>query len=312
MCMFPTFRHVVVNNPYFRPFTCLVQCSCGKCVECLNSRVRDWSFRCFCEFKNYHYDECSFVTLTYDEEHRLLHEQNEDWKEDFQKFMKRLRKQVFKKYGKKIRFVCTSEFGELRGRIHRHMLLFGLPYDIQNPLMIEKAWRNGFIKLKTCNPRRIRYCLKYMMNPVVKDKKSEFFFLFSRRPGLGYSELPKIKNYVSKCVDKQGNTPTSYYLNGYMYRLPRYVRERVYDEVQRGQQLEATNRQSHEAIKQLENKYRCYGREKFDQDRMNVVYENARLLNKFKNFDRILMIKVRSHYEYIYESSSHENSEERV
>lgn len=314
MCFFPTYRYIRIKDPnsFFGTRTVLIQCSCGKCVQCLNKRVRDWSFRAFAECLSCGYANVVFLTLTYDDEHLSLHENLKDYKEDFQRFMKRLRKYCDKKFNRKIRYICTTEFGELRGRIHRHALIFNLPFDYQNPEAISRLWRNGFVKLKQANFRRVRYVLKYIMNPCVASDKWRYFFLFSRRPGLGSGIINKVKKYVSQSVDKKGMPPTYFPIDGYMYPIPRYYRNKVFSEAQRGQLLEAAVRYANEAKHKHSIRVREQGWQAVTKKLKDLYNENDRLLNKYKCFDKIKMIKVRSHYEYIYKSSPSKSTSESI
>ena len=91
---------------------------CGKCQACLAKRTNEWALRCTHEAQQH--DHNVFITLTYDDDHlpedRGLHH------EDFQKFMKRLRKA---RTGQKIRYFMCGEYGGLNDRPHFHALLFG-------------------------------------------------------------------------------------------------------------------------------------------------------------------------------------------
>lgn len=61
------------------------------------------------------------LTLTYDEDHLPLHGQL--YKEDLQRFFKRLRKNF-----SKFRYVAAGEYGDLSRRPHFHIALFGVDF----------------------------------------------------------------------------------------------------------------------------------------------------------------------------------------
>lgn len=90
---------------------------CGKCVECLLERSREWSIRCVHEAKVN--EQNCFITLTYSDQN--LPKDKELHHRDFQLFMKRLRK----KAGKDIGFFMCGEYGDTTQRPHYHALIFG-------------------------------------------------------------------------------------------------------------------------------------------------------------------------------------------
>lgn len=94
---------------------------CGKCIECLLERARDWSIRCLHESKMH--QQNSFITLTYSDDHipkdRKLNHTH------FQLFMKKLRKE----YGEGIGFFMCGEYGEQTARPHYHACLFGVDFE---------------------------------------------------------------------------------------------------------------------------------------------------------------------------------------
>ena len=75
----------------------LITVSCKQCAGCRLNRSKDWAIRCCHEAELYGLDNC-FITLTYNDEHLPAYGTLN--KPDFQKFMKRLRKKILKKYGR--------------------------------------------------------------------------------------------------------------------------------------------------------------------------------------------------------------------
>ena len=87
---------------------------CRQCTECKMARAKEWAVRLYSELKTT--EKSCFITLTYSDEHNpgiLL-------KQDFQKFIKRLRKDYQLKY-----FAC-GEYGDLKLRPHFHAILSGV------------------------------------------------------------------------------------------------------------------------------------------------------------------------------------------
>lgn len=101
------------------------QLPCGKCTECLLERARDWSVRCTHEASMH--PKNAFITLTYSNEHippdGLLNY------EDFQLFMKRLRKHTNEEIG----FFMCGEYGETTQRPHYHACIFGYDFPDKEP-----------------------------------------------------------------------------------------------------------------------------------------------------------------------------------
>lgn len=91
---------------------------CGKCVECIRRKARDWKIRL------YHHSltegDGIFVTLTYNDDN--MDDGSLNYRH-FQLFMKRLRRNF---PDKKISFFCSGEYGVKTLRRHFHCLIFGL------------------------------------------------------------------------------------------------------------------------------------------------------------------------------------------
>lgn len=147
---------------------------CGQCIGCRLERSRQWAVRCVHEAQS-HVDKC-FVTLTYDDEHlppgRTL------VKADFQKFMKRLRKQT----GEKIRFFHCGEYGDLDARPHYHALLFGIDFPDKKPHStngqgdviyksetLERIWGKGFCTIGALTFETAAYTARYIMKKVTGE-----------------------------------------------------------------------------------------------------------------------------------------------
>ena len=94
---------------------------CGQCYACRIAKSREWASRCVMESK-LHKENC-FITLTYNDEH--LPSDLSLQKDDFTKFIKRLRKNT----GDKIRYYACGEYGDLYQRPHFHACLFGYRPD---------------------------------------------------------------------------------------------------------------------------------------------------------------------------------------
>lgn len=175
----------------------IVYVPCGQCYACRVARSRDWATRCVLEARAYG-DKNSFITLTYDDEHlpsdMSLH------KEDFQKFMKRLRKNT----GQKIRYFMCGEYGSLFERPHFHACLFGYkPDDLQlwsvregvklyRSPMIEKCWKFGFSTVGDVTYESAAYVARYVLKKMTGECAEEHYHgrlpeytNMSLKPGIG-------------------------------------------------------------------------------------------------------------------------------
>lgn len=191
-----------------------VSLPCGQCIECrlLNSRV--WAMRCMHEAKLYKNN--SFITLTYDEEHlpkrgMLVHE-------DFQKFMKRLRKEIAPN---KARFYMCGEYGGETGRPHYHACLFGVAFDDMVYLkkmpsgsklyvsdQLTRLWGLGNTSVGEVTFESAAYIARYCVQKITgdlakihyarRDKEGDYLLpseynQASLKPGLGYEFYKKYK-----------------------------------------------------------------------------------------------------------------------
>lgn len=149
---------------------------CGNCVGCLKSRAFQWSVRCMHEASLY--EDNSFITLTYNDEH-LPSDGSLD-KRDFQLFMKKLRKAISPT---KVRYFCAGEYGSGRGRPHFHVLLFGFAFPdrvhvgmrgehpVFRSALLERVWSNGFSEIGTLTIESAGYVASYIMKQGKAPKK---------------------------------------------------------------------------------------------------------------------------------------------
>jgi len=192
---------------------------CGQCVGCRLERSRQWAIRCMHEASLYK-DNC-FITLTYDDEH--LPEDYSLHYDDFQRFMKRLRKRY---QGKTIRFYMAGEYGENFGRPHFHACIFNLDFEdkylwqktdsgskIYRSKILEELWPFGYSSIGEVNFQSAAYVARYIMKKVTGDmavqhyeevnfttgeiiqRKPEFNKM-SLKPGIGYKWYEKYKDDV--------------------------------------------------------------------------------------------------------------------
>lgn len=176
---------------------------CGKCLGCLMTKAFYWSVRCVCESVDY--DECYFLTLTYDDDN--LPDGRNLCRAHVQGFVKRLR-YYFRNY--RLRVFYCGEYGEKRHRPHYHMIVFGLPLKKENILLyavdkskrgnvnygcpfLDKIWKHGFTRVGSFSSNSASYVAQYTlkknsgtMAAFLSKKEVKPFIGMSNRPGLGY------------------------------------------------------------------------------------------------------------------------------
>jgi hypothetical protein len=170
---------------------------CGRCIECVESRAKQWTVRLSHELTQH--DESSFITLTYSDD-----QIPDDWKlrtRDVQLFLKRLRKDF------DLRYFVTGEYAPETRRPHYHGVLFGLSLDNND---LADYWSHGLCYSGDVTLKSIQYVTKYCVK-IDSDKQTRPFCLMSRRPGLGHSMISKVDTSTVS-------------LSGRKFMVPRYYR----------------------------------------------------------------------------------------
>ena len=207
-----------------------MEVNCGQCLGCRLDYSRMWAMRIVHESSLHESGNGnSFVTLTYSDDHIP-----DDWSlhvEDFQKFMKRLRKRS----EDRVRFFHVGEYGDRCrhgvsvsecdgcsvGRPHYHAILFNRRFDdaklfsrredieLYSSQELEDTWQKGFCTVGEVTMQSAgyvaRYCLKKVTGSlsdewyrntdedgVVHQVKREYATM-SRRPGIGREWFEKFK-----------------------------------------------------------------------------------------------------------------------
>lgn len=185
---------------------------CDQCGHCRLRRKREWALRAMHEMQMC--DEACFITLTHSPDR--LPEDRSVRLEDWQEFIKRLRKQTGKSG---IRYLACGEYGKAGPgqHPHYHAVLFGHDfadrtyfgksngYPIYISQELSKAWQyKGFVTIGQVSFDSCAYVAGYVMKKVTGDQASEHylegkiddetgevfpvlpeFAAMSRRPGLG-------------------------------------------------------------------------------------------------------------------------------
>jgi len=209
---------------------------CGKCSECLNVRSKLYALRCLMEARE-HKEVCSLI-LTYDNDHLGDNVLNYD---HVTTFFKRLRDYVSRRYGVKgLKFFTCGEYGEKRGRMHWHMMIFGWKPDKEREefdfyeslsqkkqrtksLKLQKFWEQGYVDVADFDEMHAFYIARYVQKKFVKGSDLDSTIRQSMRekkycsPGLGNEYFFKhMKTFL-----REGKIEVS----GYLYPIPRCFKD---------------------------------------------------------------------------------------
>lgn len=179
---------------------------CGQCIECRLAYSREWAIR-ICHEQQMHDTSC-MLTLTYDQEHLPLHGQL--YKEDLQRFFKRLRKNF-----SKFRYVAAGEYGDLSRRPHFHIALFGVDFLFDRVRYgtsksgdfsyrsdtVSQSWKLGSHDIGSLNFESAAYIARYILKKI-KGPNASALPLFSD-PETGELVMPNPEFFImSKGIGK--------------------------------------------------------------------------------------------------------------
>lgn len=197
---------------------------CGRCFSCLKSRSSSWTLRLIHEVQ---FGSCRspiFCTFTFASDVDPF--DNTIVARCIRQFCDVLRKKL--KHAPRHWFV--TELGEANGRLHLHGLIFeSLGYDV-----IRHAWKHGFSYFKQTTYARIAYCTKYSLKG-----NSLFYPKVYASPGLGagYTSNPVVQlTHLAKLPE---NDRYFCVLNGRLWSLPRYYRDKIFSEARQKARIEA-------------------------------------------------------------------------
>lgn len=186
---------------------------CGQCIACRVRRAQEWSARLWLEWRM-SLAPSSFLTLTYDDEHlpsdRSLHV------EDYQLFLKRLRKLI---YPQKIRYYCAGEYGSQLERPHFHLLIFGTDFSTTRmPLAncfnrlhpdycissdVARCWDKGFHTIAPLSDACICYVAKYVIKKATGMLADDYYE--GRTPEFGIGSKGIGRAYYDSFSDDMWN-----------------------------------------------------------------------------------------------------------
>lgn len=183
-------------------------------MPCRLQRTREWTNRLIHEMD--YFDDSCFITLTYSDEY--LPENASLVKEDLQKFMKRLRRDLGRRV---IKYFACGEYGENFLRPHYHAIIFGV--SKKEDKLISENWSFGRIHVGYVSPESIRYVTSYVQKKLTgKMAEDEYintgriapFSLISKGLGKRYALDNKVRL----------QNDLGFTVNGVPASLPRYYR----------------------------------------------------------------------------------------
>lgn len=215
--------------------------ACGKCGFCLREKRNAWTFRIKTEMN--HSTSAWFITMTYSEENvnkapiydPATGEQTDGFvktvkKDDWQKFMKRLRKKQEALSDRQLRYYTISEYSPApKYRPHWHTILFNLDRKLV-PRIVD-IWAKGHVKILPVKVGAIHYVTEYH---ITKDRRNHEEVekycpdyerpdtYMSRKPAIGYQY---IRDNWKKHVGK--DAPFYVINDGYAMPMPKYYRDKL-------------------------------------------------------------------------------------
>lgn len=191
-------KRSIVFNPRKGMVDEPVNLPCGQCIGCRLERSRQWAVRMTHEASLY--EKNCFITLTYNQEN--LPKNGSLILDDFQKFMKRLRKEFS---DEKIRFFHCGEYGEKFGRPHYHACLFNFEFSDRYPWRkaqggeqvyrsptLERLWPFGNSEIGSLTFESAAYVARYITKKITGEAAEKHYgerrpeyTTMSRRPGIG-------------------------------------------------------------------------------------------------------------------------------
>lgn len=217
------------SNPYIKAGHAF---GCGQCMSCRINRRRVWTHRIMLEALEH--DDNGFLTLTYRDE--CLPDNGLVEPRALQLFLKRLRKY----YDGRIRFYGVGEYGEVSGRPHYHLALFGYPgCEVGSTQKrkeccvpcegIKKCWSEGNIVLGSLTTESAAYIAGYVTKTSEKGSGSERkpFARMSNRPGIGAGAMDDVASALLEANYKGSDVPAVIMHGQRQLPLGRYLRRRL-------------------------------------------------------------------------------------
>jgi len=211
---------VLCSTPYKRG---VQEFGCGQCGPCRINRRRIWSTRIQVEAASHVWS--SFVTLTYED--AFLPPNGSLLRYHYRAFTKGIR----------YRYFGVGEYGDLGGRPHYHLVLFGAnPFDAELREYVESRWKHGFVHIGNFSPSVANYVAGYTVKKMGKRDdprlmgRAPEFATMSRRPAIGTCIVPFLAQRTladQRQAVERGDVVSTIRLNGKEVPLGQTLTEKV-------------------------------------------------------------------------------------
>lgn len=172
-----------------------IKIKCNNCIGCRLDYSLHWAIRCVNEAQM-HENNC-FITLTFSDQY--LNKDLSLEKDDYQKFMKRLRREI---EPLKISYYACGEYGSLNHRPHWHACIFNFKPDdlvlwqikhgvkLYRSATLEKLWPFGFVTVGEVTFESAAYVARYMTKKIKGEMALSHYAIVDYNSGevLGFRE----------------------------------------------------------------------------------------------------------------------------
>ena len=252
MCYFPekiyNKRFLPTKKNNYHPEKCQderlkhIEVECGKCFECKKKKRNQWRLRNFEELAE-HKHAIFFTGTLSPERYKYLcehygykeDEENSIITKELRLFLERIRKAC----GSSVRHWCVTEKGHQNTRrIHLHGIFY-LPKRMRYRTLLGllyNGWIGGYCYYgKYVNNKTINYITKYMTKEDKDNPDYQAIVLCTKGIGRNYVK----KNQYRHKWQGAEKTADNYYdtKSGRYYPLPRYWRNKVFEQWQRDEML---------------------------------------------------------------------------
>lgn len=228
-CSYPITIRDKLKGTDINPRMILVPC--GKCINCIQRKRADWSFRLLQELKIS--EKATFLTLTYNEENFPTNGKLE--KKALQSYFKRVRSAE-----PRLKYYAVGEYGSLNHRPHYHAIVF----NCDNSTLVDK-WcvpgasdrtSIGFSTCDTVTEASIHYVTGYVIEKYGKidEKTGKSINTWSNRDIAPFAIMSKGlgKIYIKHNTKfhKSNFTTETTKEGGQKQLIPRYYRDKIFSE----------------------------------------------------------------------------------
>jgi hypothetical protein len=209
-----------------------VPVACGKCIECMNKKARDWRIRMLEEIKQD--NKAEMVTLTFSNESikkigiKIPHLKGYERDNEIATIGMRLFLELWRSKTKKsVKHWAVTELGHNgTENIHMHAIIWSKDKE-----MIKKTWKHGFVYIGDyVNEKTVNYMIKYVHKQDLKHKTYQPKILCSKGLGKTYTET---YNSNRNKFNKEKTIETYKNKQGHEMSLPIYYRNKIYNEKER-------------------------------------------------------------------------------